>query len=311
MKKTLPITFLTLVAVALGAAGLLVALGAFGSSIADPEVAPCRRPPTTLGAPRVVLDHREALVHFTCNGAQLSGTLYLPLRQGPHPAVVWVHGSGEQPRLSYGRMVASFVEDGIAFLSYDKRGVAESEGDCCPDEFGHFNLVTADAVGAIAAARSSSAVDGAHVGFVGASAAGWIAPRAAEQSGHVAFIALASPGVLRHSVVARFEREAAGEGSTAEIEQRLPSWKQSGFDPTPYLEHLDVPALWLFGGGDRNVPPLHSVERLRSIARHGGKDWTIAVYPGAGHGLFDDPPTDPRAVPRAEAWVLDHVEADG
>jgi uncharacterized protein len=307
MKKTLLVTILTLTAVALGAAGLLAALGAFSGSIDDPAVAPCRRPPTTLSAARVVLDHREALVRFTCNKAQLAGTLYLPLRPGPHPAVVWVHGSGEQPRLSYGPLVASFVEDGIAFFSYDKRGVAESEGACCPDEHGHFNLVTADAVGAIEAARCSSAVDGTQVGFVGASAAGWIAPRAAEESRHVAFIVLASPGVLQHSLVARFEQEAAGGGSIGAIERRLPSWQPSGYDPTPSLEHLNVPALWLFGGGDRNVPPLHSIARLRSIKQHRNKDWTIVIYPGAGHGLFDDPPTDPRAAPTAEAWVRDHT----
>ena len=309
MKKTLLITFLTLAAVALGAAGLLAALGAFGGSIDDPAVAPCRRPPTTVSASRVVLDHREALVRFTCNEAQLSGTLYLPLRPGPHPAVVWVHGSGEQPRLSYGRLVGSFVDDGIAFFSYDKRGVAESEGDCCPDEHGHFNLVTADAVGAIEAVRSSSAVDGAQVGFVGASAAGWIAPRAAEESTHVAFIALASPGVLQHSLVARFEQEAADGGEhRPRSSSSSPPGSRPASTPRPFLERLDVPALWLFGGGDRNVPPLHSVARLRSIKQHRGKDWTIVVYPGAGHGLFDDPPTDPRAAPTAEAWVRDHVE---
>ena len=209
MKKPVLITSLTLLAFALGAAGLLAALGAFSGSLDDPTVAPCRRPPTTVSAPRAVLDHREALVRFICNETQLSGTLYLPLRAGRYPAVVWVHGSGEQPRLSYGPLVASFVDDGIAFFSYDKRGVADSEGSCCPDEHGHFNLVTADAVGAIEAIRSSSAVDNAQVGFVGASAAGWIAPRAAEESSHVAFIALASPGVLQHSLVARFEQEAA------------------------------------------------------------------------------------------------------
>jgi uncharacterized protein len=305
--KTLLITILTLTAVALGAAALLTALGAFSGSIDDPAVAPCRRPPTTMSAARVVRDHREALVRFTCNGARLSGTLYLPLRPGRHPAVVWVHGSGEQPRLSYGPLVASFVDDGIAFFSYDKRGVNASEGACCPDEQGHFNLVTADAAGAIEAVRSSPAADRAQVGIVGASAAGWIAPRAAEESTHVAFIALASPGVLPHSLVARYEREATGGGSTGELEQQLPSWKPSGYDPTPFLERLDVPALWLFGGADRNVPAHQSVARLRSIKQHKSKDWTIVVYPGAGHGLFDDPPTNPRAAPTAEAWVRDHV----
>src|SRR5439155_11624692 len=85
------------------------------------------------------------------------------------------------------------------------------------------------------------------------------------------------------------------------------SWDRSGFDPRPYLEKLDLPALWLFGGADRNVPPVQSVALLRSIKRERGKDWTIVVFPGAGHGLFDEPPTDPRAAPTAEAWVRRHV----
>jgi len=153
MNHPLLITFLVLVAIALGAAGLLGGLGALGGSVDDPAVAACRRPPTTISVPRVLLDHREAVVRFTCNKARLSGTLYLPIQRGRYPAVVWVHGSGEQPRLSYGPLVASYVEDG------------------------HFNLVTADAVGAVEAVRSASTVDSAHVGFVGASVAGWIRRR--------------------------------------------------------------------------------------------------------------------------------------
>ena len=303
MKKTLVITALLAAVIALAAAALLLALGALGGP-EDPAVAPCRRPPTTLSRPGVVLDHREVEVRFTCNGAQLAGTLFVPLGRGPHPTVVWLHGSGDQPRLSYGPLVASFVQDGIAFFSYDKRGAGESEGRCCPDVHGRFNLVTSDAVGAVEAARASPAVDDARVGFLGASAAGWIAPRATEQSGHVRFVAIASPGVLRHSIVARFEQEAGDSGrSTDAIAKEIPSWPRSGFDPAPSLERLDVPALWLFGGADRNVPAGTSAEALRRIEKRRGKDWTVVVFPGAGHGLFDDPPTDPRAAPLAEAWI--------
>ena len=308
MKKALLITFLALAAIALGAAGLLAALGSLGSSIDDPAVAPCRRPPTTVGAPRIVLDHRELAVHFTCNGARLAGTLFLPSDRGPHPAVVWLHGSGDQPRLRYGPLVASYVEDGIAFFSYDKRGAGESEGRCCPDEDGRFNLVTSDAVGAVAAVRESPDVDGARVGFLGASAAGWVAPRAAEQSGHVVFVAIASPGVLQHSIVARFEQEASDAGrSTDAIAREIPSWRRSGFDPSPFLERLEVPALWLFGGADRNVPAGSSADALRRIEQQRDKDWKIVVFPGAGHGLLDDPPTDRRAAPLAEAWIRRQV----
>jgi alpha-beta hydrolase superfamily lysophospholipase len=311
MHKPLAITALLATTIALAAAALLLALGALGGA-EDPAVAPCRVAPTTLDRPHVVLDHRELGVRFTCNGAMLAGTLFLPLGRGQHPAVVWLHGSGDQPRLSYGPLVASFVQDGIAFFSYDKRGVGQSEGECCPDVTGHFNLVTADAVGAVSALRSSPEIDPRQIGYLGASAAGWVAPRAAESS-KAAFLAIASPGVLRHSLVAKFEHFTGGSESSeprpseAEIADEIASWEPSGFDPQPSLERLGIPALWLFGGADRNVPPVQSAGLLRSIKRERGKDWTIVVYPSAGHGLFDNPPTDPRAAPAAEAWVRRHV----
>jgi len=56
------------------------------------------------------------------------------------------------------------------------------------------------------------------------------------------------------------------------------------------------------------VPPLRSVAKLRAIKQQHGKDWTIIVFPGAGHGLFDEPPTDPRAAPAAETWVRDYID---
>jgi pimeloyl-ACP methyl ester carboxylesterase len=308
MKKPLLITVLAVATITAGAAGLLAALGALGSPIDDPAVAPCRHPALTVRTARVAPGHRELDVRFTCNGARLAGTLFLPRGHGSHPAVVWLHGSGDAARLTYGPLVASYVEDGIAFFSYDKRGVGESDGRCCPDVDGRFNLVTSDAVGAVAAVRAAPGVDGARVGFLGASAAGWVAPRAAEQSGQVRFIAIASPGVLRHSIVARFEQEAADDERTAgAVAKEIPSWPQSGFDPAPSLERLSVPALWLFGGADRIVPAARSANALRRIKRRRHKDWKIVVFPSAGHGLLDDPPTERRAAPLAEVWILRQV----
>ena len=97
--------------------------------------------------------------------------------------------------------------------------------------------------------------------------------------------------------------------SEAEIAEKLASFDRSGFDPKPYLDRLDIPVLWLYGGADRNVPPVQSVAALRAIKRARHKDWTIIVFPGAGHGLFDNPPTAPAAAPTAERWVRDHVRA--
>jgi fermentation-respiration switch protein FrsA (DUF1100 family) len=137
---------------------LLALTGGFGGGVADPDSARCVDPKPTFGQPTELGDHREVDVRFTCEKAVLAGTLYLPSGNGPHPAAVWVHGSGEQPRLGYGNIVAPLVRDGVAVFSYDKRGVGESEGHCCLGD-GHYNLLAADADGAVAALHARADVD--------------------------------------------------------------------------------------------------------------------------------------------------------
>ena len=292
---------------------LVLLLSGWASSSAGPARAGCPDPAASFRKPTVAGDHREAVVHFSCAGARLAGTLYLPLRTGRHPAVIWVHGAGEARRLTYGPLVAAFVRRGIAFFSYDKRGVGESQGECCPGDHGDFELLTDDAIGAVEAAGAFAGIDPAQVGFTGASQAGWIAPQAAVDSRRVAFIALASPGVLRYSIVHDYERFTGGEESgkprpaEEEIAKAIATFKPSGYDPLPALRKLRGPALWLFGGADRNVPPRQSMAQLRRLKARLHKDWAIIVYPGAGHGLFDTKPTDPRAIPTAAAWVRRHV----
>jgi dipeptidyl aminopeptidase/acylaminoacyl peptidase len=295
-------------------AGVVVFVAcAWSGSSRGGQSAGCANPQVAFRKPAVVGSHREVVVHFTCAGARQAGTIYLPLRTGRHPAVIWVHGAGEAARLTYGPLVAAFVRRGIAFFSYDKRGVGGSEGECCPGDKGDFELLTADAVGAVQAARSFAGIDPAQVGFTGASQAGWIATQAAVDSGHVAFIAVASPGVLRYSIVHEYERFTGGEESSKprpseqEIAKKMATIEAAGYDPAPALRKLKVPALWLLGGADRNVPPRQSASQLRQIKAQLHKDWTIIVYPGAGHGLFDSKPTDPRAVPAAALWVRRHV----
>src|SRR5688500_11365933 len=67
----------------------------------------------------------EEEASFNNVGAFLSGTLVIP-DDRPLAAVVLIHGAGpEQRMLPLARLFAS---DGIAVLTYDKRGVGQSNG---------------------------------------------------------------------------------------------------------------------------------------------------------------------------------------
>ena len=117
-------------------AGALLLLSGCGGGVFDPASAKCDAPPSTFGKSAVLSDHVEIPVHFTCEGAVLGGTLYLPRGAGAHPALVWVHAAGEATRLSWGTFLRPFVQAGFAIFSFDKRGVGESEGIAAPATMG-------------------------------------------------------------------------------------------------------------------------------------------------------------------------------
>jgi len=298
----------------LASATLVLLLGGCGGGTTDPESASCPTPATTVGPRSQRADHTEVPIAFTCEGAKIAGTLYLPPGGAPHPALIWVHGAGQAQRLPWGNgdFLLPFTQAGFAVFSFDKRGVGESEGECCPGDHGHFNLATADVVGAIDAVRKRQEIDPARVGLFGASQAGWIAPRAAVDSGHVSFVVLAAPGIVPFDQEHAYEQLTGGYGSDkpfpteSEIAKTLEENGPSGFDVVPYLERMNVPALWLLAGKDQEIPLEASLAILNRL-KASGKAYTIHVYPNANHGLFDVPPTDPQAMPDTLRWLQEHT----
>jgi dienelactone hydrolase len=122
----------------------------------------------------------------------LAGTLYLPLGQAkPRPAIVIAHGSGEQDRQGYASIIAlmaqRFARAGMAVLTYDKRGVAESDGDFTS---AGFDQLAADASAGLVYLRSLPQVDAARTGFGGSSQAGWVVAKAIEKGADPAFTML-------------------------------------------------------------------------------------------------------------------------
>jgi dipeptidyl aminopeptidase/acylaminoacyl peptidase len=293
----------------------VVALGVSAGAIflvmnylADPPSASCAAPAATFGPTNDLFNHEEVAVRYTCEGAVQAGTLYLPTGAGPHPAAIWIHGAGPATRLGFGGVVALLVNAGVAVFSYDKRGVGESQGSCCPGDNGQYNLLSADAAGAVTALASRSDLRKDEIGFIGASQAGWIAAKAATMT-KVAFIALASATPMTERQANLYERLARGdEGklSSEEISRRIASAGRSGFDPLPFLRQITAPSLWMIGTADDRIPVPESIALLNQL-KNEGREIEIVTFTNAGHGLLDTPPTDPNAPPALVNWVLKRV----
>ena len=134
---------------------------------------------------------REEAVRFAGEKANLAGTLVLPEGPGSYPAVVLFHGSGPQTRDLF--TARWFASQGVAALTYDKRGVGESSGDfrAIP-----FMELCDDGLAAIGYLKSREEIDAKQIGVWGLSQGGWLGPLAASRSTDVAFvIAVSGPGV--------------------------------------------------------------------------------------------------------------------
>jgi uncharacterized protein len=55
-------------------------------------------------------------------------------------------------------------------------------------------------------------------------------------------------------------------------------------EPMPALLASTTPQLWVLGGDDLEAPSTETAKRIKSLIAQ-GKDYTLAVYPGAEHGM--------------------------
>jgi dienelactone hydrolase len=129
--------------------------------------------------------YRAEPVAFDSEGARLAGTLLLPNKPGPHPAVVMIHGSGPSTRDALWPWADVYARAGIAVLIHDKRGTGASTGSWSGASF---EDLAADAHAGLRMLRARPEIDARRVGLHGMSQGGWIAPLVARRAPDVAFI---------------------------------------------------------------------------------------------------------------------------
>jgi uncharacterized protein len=129
--------------------------------------------------------YRTEPVGFESGSVRLSGTLLLPDKPGPHPAVVMIHGSGPATRDALWPWADMYARAGIAVLIHDKRGTGASTGSWSSATF---DDLADDAHAAVRLLRTRPEIDGRRVGLHGMSQGGWIAPLVARRAPDVAFI---------------------------------------------------------------------------------------------------------------------------
>ena len=157
-------------------------------------------------------------------GCELAGTLTIPERSGPFPAVLLISGSGKHDRdgsmcghKPFLVLADYLTRRGVPVLRTDDRGVGDSEGDFSRATTS--DLAT-DAESALDWLRGRPESAGRPIGLIGHSEGGLIASMVAARDREVAFIVLlAGPGIPGWEIAGRQARRQAelygADGETA------------------------------------------------------------------------------------------------
>lgn len=244
-------------------------------------------------------------IKFNSAGVMLEGTIFKP--KHVYAAVVLVHGSGRETRMV--KMATLLAENGIAVLTYDKRGAGKSGGTYAGPEVGTNNIDSSNlqllALDASAASNALFAhLSGSRVklGLMGFSQAGWIIPLAAKENKKIKFMVLFSGPVVTTLEQLRFQFYTDGNSkfwdthTEADARKHINSdadrYQFTSTNPSDALSKRSIRGLWLFGGKDIQIPVGLSIERLDELKTK-GKAYQYQLFPELGHNTASSKSPEP------------------
>lgn len=137
---------------------------------------------------------RDVAITSRAEGIRLTGLLTLPATPGPHPAVVFISGSGAQDRdeTIAGHKPFLVLSDrltrlGYAVLRVDDRGVGGSTGNVLQSDL---TDLAQDVRGMLDFLEREPAIDRERMGLLGHSEGGYVAPIVAADDTRVRFLVL-------------------------------------------------------------------------------------------------------------------------
>jgi dienelactone hydrolase len=244
-------------------------------------------------------------VQFKSQGVTLAGSILTP--KEPFAAVVIVHGSDPVKReMEFAKRLA---KEGIAVLTYDKRGVGESGGVYVGPSVGtnnidttNLNLLSYDASSAVNTLRTYLKDKKKPIGLVGFSQAGWIIPIVASKNPQIEFMVLFSCPTITTLEQLRFQFYTNGNTNFWENHTESDAREHIKDDPDRYqfvatdpkisLNTLSIPGLWLFGEKDIQIPVKLCIDQLNTFKVQ-GKPFEYALFSTLGHNTSSDTITAP------------------
>ena len=225
-------------------------------------------------------------VKFESQDVTLAGSILKP--KNPFAAVVIVHGSDPVKReMEFAKRLA---KEGIAVLTYDKRGVGESGGVYVGPSVGtnnidttNLNLLSSDANEAVKILRTY--LKDKKI------------PIAASKNPKIEFMVLFSCPTITTLEQLRFQFYTNGNNNFWENHTESDAREHTKNDPDRYqfvatdpknsLNTLSIPGIWLFGEKDIQIPVKWCMEQLNTLKAQ-GKPFEYTLFSKLGHNTAFD-----------------------
>ncbi|HCD51713.1 MAG TPA: hypothetical protein DEQ34_04650 [Balneolaceae bacterium] len=249
----------------------------------------------------------------------LHGELIIPDTAKSAPVLIFLVGAGENSsyRTLYSEFVKQNIEDlflneGIAILYYDKRGVGKSEG-----RWQRTDLYerAEDAKAAVDFLKTQGRIDSERIGIIGHSQGGQVAQIMGDRyRNDLKFIASlgASTFDMQLQLINQYysfylcKGEPDNEAFDKATKQAISDinwvswfpltkpWRQlkenSEFDPAPHLLEIDIPAFFAFAENDYYVYPGWAIGALNETFNNDiPENFTLQIIPGADHDFRINP----------------------
>ncbi|MEO8201321.1 MAG: alpha/beta fold hydrolase [Gemmatimonadota bacterium] len=274
------------------------------------RIRPARDYAAPAGAPYTAEEVRIPIRAITGDTFSLAGTLTRPVMNRLVPVVVFISGSGSQPRdeelwplvpdyRPFRQIADRLGRAGIASLRFDDRGTDASGGS--PALATTADLAD-DVKQVIAWLRARRDLNPAQVGILGHSEGGMIGPMIAAADPQIAAVVImAGPGksgvdILRDQFRYPIENTpglspAERDSQLAGVEQSVQMWSRSSpwtrwfadYDPISTAHRIRQPVLILQGALDRQVSAGQADTLAAAIRDGGNRDVTVHIYPGFNH----------------------------
>ena len=209
------------------------------------------------------------------------------------------------------------ANNGIAVLTYDKRGVGESAGVYAGPEVGtnnvdstNLNLLSLDASAAVNTLVANLPDNDLPLGLIGGSQAGWIIPLAAQKNNKVRFMVIFSGALVTVREQLRFQFYTqeninfwdthTEEDARKHIFNDADKYQFTDTDPCTALSKLSIDGLWIYGGKDIQVPVKLSIEHLNTLQSK-NKRYGYKLFRYLGHNTFFS--NDKKPFKTALKWI--------